>query len=155
MASRSQKNSPRSCRRTARRRRSCRLSRKRCGQAHNGANHSCEWRENNDLRIFEPNVGHGNKQPEIASSPALPPLPRGRSELRAHSVVDLILVSIETDRINWIKLSRRLARGDDLKHFLVACVFEIPGFSRARLLLLSALEELNIFFGDDHGAFLV
>jgi hypothetical protein len=101
------------------------------------------------------------KQPEIASSPALPRLPRGKSSRNGREHIDFCVVDLifmphrDRDRTDCVKLSRRLARGDDLKHFLVACVFEIPGFSRARLLLLSALEELNIFFGDDHGAFLV
>jgi len=41
----------------------------------------------------------------------------------------------------------RLPSGDDFEHFFITDVFEVPGFSRARLFLLGAFEQFYVFFG--------
>ena|SRR5689334_22579070 len=120
----SQENSARSCGRTGRRRRSCRLSCRRRGQTHD------------------------RKTSHLAAESCRKYYARAKEE--SNSLTGSICAFV---RSLALQLSCRLACGDHFQHLVVTCIFEIPGLSRARFLLLSALKQFNVFFGNDRNAF--
>jgi len=115
--------SPRRASGRIRRRRSCRLSCRRRGQTHD------------------------RKTSHLAAESCRKYYARAKEE--SNSLTGSICAFV---RSLALQLSCRLACGDHFQHLVVTCIFEIPGLSRARFLLLSALKQFNVFFGNDRNA---